>query len=626
MENCNARPTFAPLYKMILFFFALLMFMAGGVKTVWASDYTYVYVRCYNPDGSFKTLYSHSESHFYVSNFYQYDVYDVKSNRRKTYVSETEGNPNAGGIGSDDYYFFDMFSTQLGRSYEIRNIRATSKYPEISYIGPSVVPFKGGDDVTLYFEYGHNSKGSGYDQTDTQHRRYTCCSYHPSENRSYGSWQDHSWTTTRDWHVYNDTTLHQDQKCSVCGRTRTNSKPRHTHNSNGVGYNINDTQHQKYTYCNGHGSDTTQNRQYGSWENHTWVHKNNTTDECICGKTRTRTYWVNVSVLSPDHMEDFNSGKENGYFRVSTDKTNWSDKVTDQPYDPCDILQYNQKLYIEWMGVAKDYLELKDVYVVHNEPAQKLSDYTFYHNATSGESLSKVGENIFEYTVTNDYEDGAVTFAQCIHFQTDYKHTTLTLNPNGGSINGNTEAQALSPKLQYSTVQWNNLSTKKPSKTGYTFTGWFDAASGGTKVYNADGTCVRGTKYFDSSGNSLMTSDITLYAQWSINTYHIYYTLYGSSASVKRTYVITDNAFTLPMPSLSGYTFKGWIGGIDKKDPVRDANGKIYSTPTGSITVPKGTYGDYFFRAVFEKNHSSVNGDRTDDVYVAHSEVKEKQY
>ena len=124
-----------------------------------------------------------------------------------------------------------------------------------------------------------------------------------------------------------------------------------------------------------------------------------------------------------------------------------------------------------------------------------------------------------------------------------------------------------------------------------------------------------------------MTSDVTLYAQWSINTYHVYYTLYGSSASVKRTYVITDNVFTLPTPTLTGYTFKGWIGGIDKTDPLRDASGKTYSTPTGSITIPKGTYGDYFFRAVFEKNHSvDADGNKTDDVYVAHSEAKEKQY
>ena len=124
-----------------------------------------------------------------------------------------------------------------------------------------------------------------------------------------------------------------------------------------------------------------------------------------------------------------------------------------------------------------------------------------------------------------------------------------------------------------------------------------------------------------------MTSDVTLYAQWSINTYHIYYTLYGSSASVKRTYVITDNTFALPTPALSGYTFKGWVGGIDKKDPLSDASGKTYSTLTGSITIPYGTYGDYFFRAVFEKNHSvDFDGNKTDDVYVAHSETTELQF
>lgn len=243
-------------------------------------------------------------------------------------------------------------------------------------------------------------------------------------------------------------------------------------------------------------------------------------------------------------------------------------------------------MWDNWVYIVKA-TGINHTHVVHNDPNQKPADHTFLHSVTSGEPLSKVDENIFEYTVTNDYADATVTFVQCIHFQTDYKHTTLTLNPNGGSISGNTGAQALSPKLQYSTSEWNNLSTKKPSQTGYTFTGWYDAASDGTKVYNADGTCVKGTKYFDSNGKSLMTSDVTLYAQWSINKYHIYYTLYGSSASVKRAYTITDNAFTLPTPSLNGYTFKGWIGGIDKKDPVRDANGKTYASATQSITIPR---------------------------------------
>ena len=353
---------------------------------------------------------------------------------------------------------------------------------------------------------------------------------------------------------------------------------------------------------------------YGSWSD--WTNISNTqqqrTQACSrCGdvkkETRTRTYNIDLNINNSQGTQARNDGGYGwGYVKVSLDNVNWSDEITNET-SLFASRQYGDKIYIKYTRPYYDYLEFGSISVTNNK------------------GLVDLGNNVWCYTVSDNPISGYA--GGIIDIYMDYKHTTLTLNPNGGSISGNIEAQVLSPKLQYSTSQWNNLSTKKPSRTGYTFMGWYDQASGGTKAYNVDGTCVRGTKYFDNNGNSLMTSDVTLYAQWSINTYHIYYTLYGSSASVKRTYVITDNAFTLPTPALSGYTFKGWIGGIDKKDPVRDTNGKSYSTPTGNITIPKGTYGDYFFRAVFEKNHSvDADGNNTDDVYVAHSEAKEKQY
>ena len=67
----------------------------------------------------------------------------------------------------------------------------------------------------------------------------------------------------------------------------------HTHNSKGIDYNQgNDNQHIKYTFCNEHGSDHSQNRSSGTWQNHTWVHSDVRTDKCsACGKTRTRHYY-----------------------------------------------------------------------------------------------------------------------------------------------------------------------------------------------------------------------------------------------------------------------------------------------------------------------------------------------
>ena len=49
------------------------------------------------------------------------------------------------------------------------------------------------------------------------------------------------------------------------------------------------------------------------------------------------------------------------------------------------------------------------------------------------------------------------------------------------------------------------------------FNGWYDKASGGTKVYNADGSCVPNTAYFNGSHQSLCTEDLIVYAQWTEN-------------------------------------------------------------------------------------------------------------
>lgn len=56
-------------------------------------------------------------------------------------------------------------------------------------------------------------------------------------------------------------------------------------------------------------------------------------------------------------------------------------------------------------------------------------------------------------------------------------------------------------------VEAGNLLTEpaKPVKEGYTFIGWFDAKTGGTK--------------WNFSTDKMPTNDIDLYAQFSINSY-----------------------------------------------------------------------------------------------------------
>ena len=63
-----------------------------------------------------------------------------------------------------------------------------------------------------------------------------------------------------------------------------------------------------------------------------------------------------------------------------------------------------------------------------------------------------------------------------------------------------------------------------PSRAGYTFTGWYTAASGGSRIWSSS--------IYNTAGNT------TLYAQWQINT-ATYCSVYGHTVT---NWVTTENA------------------------------------------------------------------------------------
>ena len=112
----------------------------------------------------------------------------------------------------------------------------------------------------------------------------------------------------------------------------------------------------------------------------------------------------------------------------------------------------------------------------------------------------------------------------------------LTFNPNGGSVSPTSKSVAYGS-------QYGTLPT--PTRTGYTFTGWFTAASGGTKV---------------STTTTMGAGNATIYAQWTPTNYTITYNLNGGTnpSGVATSYNITSSTITLPTPSRNGYSFGGW--------------------------------------------------------------------
>jgi len=136
-----------------------------------------------------------------------------------------------------------------------------------------------------------------------------------------------------------------------------------------------------------------------------------------------------------------------------------------------------------------------------------------------------------------------------IALPTVVSNTTVTLDPNGGTVGTKTSV----------TVAYGNpmpgidAEGYLPTRTGYRFGGF---------VANADGS---GTQYYTMTGKSNHSWDqdeptATIYATWNVNTYKVKYNANGGSGSMSdssHTYdvskALTANAFTR-----TGYTFAGW--------------------------------------------------------------------
>ena len=134
---------------------------------------------------------------------------------------------------------------------------------------------------------------------------------------------------------------------------------------------------------------------------------------------------------------------------------------------------------------------------------------------------------------------------------------TLTLNCNGGTINGYTSAEKTcyynisTPILgsyYYNSDTSNGFSYTRPYRAGYEFKNWNTAADGSGTSY----------EYNDSIK---LTANQTLYAQWKEESVTITYNSNGGEGSMaSQTIKYTDLPTTLSNNNYirSGYIFSGW--------------------------------------------------------------------
>lgn len=131
----------------------------------------------------------------------------------------------------------------------------------------------------------------------------------------------------------------------------------------------------------------------------------------------------------------------------------------------------------------------------------------------------------------------------------------ISLDGQGATTSGTTEYYEKYDNGNYSSRDCSNAlsSITVPSRTGYTFGGYFTEMNG------------KGTCYVDSSGNILsksntFTCDTKLYAYWIVNKYTIVYNPNGGTGTMNDTTVEYDTYFALRYNTFyqTGFDFKGW--------------------------------------------------------------------
>lgn len=184
------------------------------------------------------------------------------------------------------------------------------------------------------------------------------------------------------------------------------------------------------------------------------------------------------------------------------------------------------------------------------------------------------------------------------------KKFTVEMDPVGGTLSAYTKQVAYGTKF----------TLPVPSRSGYTFDGWFYASDAGEQrlTDNAGQSLKAFDKYNGYQYASPTNLDIIVYAKWTGNTYTI--TFEGDGIDTTTTTCSHGNYLPRPSdPTRPGYTFAGWYLGSSEFDFT---NTKI----SGAITlkakfIPK----TYTIKLVISESGASFQNSGTTTVTITYT-------
>lgn len=148
-----------------------------------------------------------------------------------------------------------------------------------------------------------------------------------------------------------------------------------------------------------------------------------------------------------------------------------------------------------------------------------------------------------------------------------------------GSISGSTYTFGEGDDTIYPVFNTYSITLPNATRTDYTFDGWYTSSSGGT--------------YVGTSGSSYSpTSNTTLYAHWTSNTYRLNFNANSCGSlgvsyvdvTMGKTYGDADNGDGLPsMAVKTGYIFDGWYTASSGGSKISNSTTVTQSSDSGTL-------------------------------------------
>ncbi|EMK4690714.1 InlB B-repeat-containing protein [Listeria monocytogenes] len=162
------------------------------------------------------------------------------------------------------------------------------------------------------------------------------------------------------------------------------------------------------------------------------------------------------------------------------------------------------------------------------------------------------------YTFKQDVAVGSTTSS----------YTGIIIQPLNEPVDYNVTFNIDGNTSEVKTVTEENLIPEpaNPTKQGYTFDGWYDAETGGTK--------------WDFTTGQMPANDLMLYAHFSVNSYQVNFDIDGA---VMNEAVVYDTLLNEPTaPTKQGYTFDGWY---DAETGGNKWDFKTMKMPANDVTL-----------------------------------------